>query len=258
VIHRDLKMSNLLLLRGELKLCDFGLAREHSFPRAEAAATAAYTPMVVTLWYRAPELLLGEARYGTPIDLWSIGCIMGELLLHKPLLPGSSEIKQLGLICGLLGTPSPRIWPGISDLALWPKLQAGLPEQPYNELPSALAKARPSETTLELMNAFLTFDPSMRITAAAAFTHSWFCRDGPQPARCISCTASTRGAKRARGDGDAPLPSNGRLTMVASSRLAVESAAHGLGDAEGVDMRTSARARIPSPEEVMATSARQC
>lgn len=93
VLHRDLKMSNLLLTSaGGLKLCDFGLARTYVPP------TGAYTPRVVTLWYRAPELLLGAAEYGAPVDMWAVGCIVGELLLHRPLMPASTELKQFELM----------------------------------------------------------------------------------------------------------------------------------------------------------------
>lgn len=90
VLHRDLKTSNILMNnRGELKICDFGLSRQF------AAPLKAYTPLVVTLWYRAPELLLGTKLYSTPIDMWSLGCIMGELILNQPLLPGTQEWDEV-------------------------------------------------------------------------------------------------------------------------------------------------------------------
>ena len=89
-IHRDLKTSNLLLNnRGEIKVADFGLARKYGSPMGNM------TQMVVTLWYRAPELLLGSKDYTTAIDMWSVGCIFAELLLNEALLPGRSEIDQL-------------------------------------------------------------------------------------------------------------------------------------------------------------------
>lgn len=93
IIHRDLKMSNLLYNRfGLTKVADFGLAREFGQPPNPM------TPKVVTLWYRAPEVLLGCDKYTTAIDLWACGCIFGELLLHEPLFPGRSEMEQLRLI----------------------------------------------------------------------------------------------------------------------------------------------------------------
>lgn len=90
VIHRDLKTSNLLLNnRGEIKVADFGLARKYGSPMGHM------TQLVVTLWYRAPELLLGGKEYTTAIDMWSVGCIFAELLNNEPLLPGRSELDQL-------------------------------------------------------------------------------------------------------------------------------------------------------------------
>ena len=101
ILHRDLKSSNLLLSHnGILKVGDFGLAREYGSP------LHSYTAIVVTLWYRAPELLLGIKEYSTPIDVWSIGCIFGELLLMNPLFPGESEVDELNRIFKLLGTVS--------------------------------------------------------------------------------------------------------------------------------------------------------
>jgi serine/threonine protein kinase len=99
VVHRDIKLSNLLYnSKGQLKLADFGLARTLSYP-----APAALTQTVVTLWYRAPEVLLGATNYSFPIDVWSVGCILGELLLNQPLLPGSSELDQIRWIFHLMG-----------------------------------------------------------------------------------------------------------------------------------------------------------
>lgn len=102
IVHRDLKVSNLLLTdHGCIKVADFGLAR--LFSRTERKMS----PNVVTLWYRAPELLLGCTVYTTAIDMWSAGCILGELLLHKPLLPGRTEVQQIEMIVDLLGEARP-------------------------------------------------------------------------------------------------------------------------------------------------------
>jgi cyclin-dependent kinase 10 len=104
-------MSNLLLTsHGLLKIADFGLARTLSLPGKPM------TPNVVTLWYRAPEVLFGEVNYTTAVDLWSAGCIMGELMQHRALLPGNTEQAQLDLIIKLLGTPTEEIWPGFRHL----------------------------------------------------------------------------------------------------------------------------------------------
>lgn len=101
VIHRDLKTSNLLLdNNGDLKICDFGMSRHYGSP------VKPYTALVVTLWYRAPEILLGMKNYTTAIDMWSVGCIMAELLSKKPLFDGNREMEQIDKIFKTLGTPN--------------------------------------------------------------------------------------------------------------------------------------------------------
>ncbi|GAA5797619.1 kinase-like domain-containing protein [Helicostylum pulchrum] len=165
IIHRDLKMSNLLLtFTGVLKIADFGLARTLSLPGKPM------TPNVVTLWYRAPEVLFGDTNYTTAIDLWSAGCIMGELMQHKPLLPGNTEQAQLDLIVKLLGSPNDSIWPGFSKL---PSAKAlVLPTQSYNNIKEVFP--RYSENTLGLLAALLTYNPKTRFTVKQAIAHPYF------------------------------------------------------------------------------------
>ena len=110
-VHRDLKTSNLLYSNtGVLSVCDFGLARKYGSP------IAPYTFEVVTLWYRAPELLLGSRIYSTPVDMWSVGCIFAEMLLGKPVFPGDGETDQITKIFKVLGLPTEEKWPGFSTL----------------------------------------------------------------------------------------------------------------------------------------------
>ena len=270
IMHRDLKMSNILLTAdGTLKLCDFGLSR--------AALTAdalrggkdgdAYTPRVVTLWYRAPELLLGATRYGIAVDMWSVGCILGELLLHKPLLPASSELAQLKAICELLGTPSARIWPEVVALPLWGKM--ALPEQPYNDLPALFAKAKPGHDAIELLNALLTYDPSRRLTAAQANAHAWFApATAPRPERPRSHERTARPATSRKR----PAPGVEPPAAAATSEAAAHAAAAAVPAAALPPGRTSSLApappatstltrevvRIPSPCGVEASGARLC
>ncbi|XP_060058778.1 cyclin-dependent kinase 3 isoform X4 [Erinaceus europaeus] len=111
VIHRDLKPQNLLINElGAIKLADFGLARAFGVP------LRTYTHEVVTLWYRAPEILLGCKFYSTAVDVWSIGCIFAEMVTRRALFPGDSEIDQLFRIFRTLGTPSEAVWPGVTQL----------------------------------------------------------------------------------------------------------------------------------------------
>jgi cyclin-dependent kinase-like len=104
VIHRDIKPENLLVSNDhKLKICDFGFARILSSSRGGAPLT----DYVATRWYRAPELLLGSTKYGRPVDIWAIGCIMGELVDGQPLFPGESEIDQLYVVQKVLGPLTP-------------------------------------------------------------------------------------------------------------------------------------------------------
>jgi serine/threonine protein kinase len=117
VLHRDLKGSNLLINnRGELKLADFGLARPFN------EKIGRYTNRVITLWYRPPELLLGETHYDTSVDIWSAGAILAEMLRRQPLFPGVDELDQLNHIYDVCGTPTPETWPGVDRLP-WYKVR---------------------------------------------------------------------------------------------------------------------------------------
>ncbi|KAI8070722.1 kinase-like domain-containing protein [Gongronella butleri] len=165
IIHRDLKMSNLLLTaQGVLKIADFGLARALSLPGKPM------TPNVVTLWYRSPELLFGEANYTTAVDLWSAGCIMGELLCHKPMMPGNTEQAQLKLICELLGVPTETTWPGFKQLPLASSLV--LPEVASGGLTSAFPRA--TKQTIHLLSGLLCYNPKARLTVRQALQHPYF------------------------------------------------------------------------------------
>ncbi|MBA0821222.1 hypothetical protein Goarm_018092 [Gossypium armourianum] len=173
VLHRDLKTSNLLLSnQGELKICDFGMARQYGSPQKP------YTTKVVTQWYRAPELLLGAKTYSTAVDMWSVGCIMAEMLAKQPLFKGTSEIDQLRKIFDTLGTPNEKIWAGFSEL---PGSKANYSKQRYNLLrkrfpvASFTGSAVLSDAGFDLLNRLLTYDPEKRITADDALKHDWFC-----------------------------------------------------------------------------------
>jgi cyclin-dependent kinase 10 len=171
VLHRDLKLSNLLYTNaGMLKLADFGLARNAS----PVAGSGALTPRVVTLWYRAPELLLGCTQYGTPVDAWAAGCILGELLRREPLFPGTDEAETWRYMVALLGTPTERIWPGWSRLPRAGSVAGGAASaaQNFNFLKRDFPDVSPAG--IELLNQLLTYDPRKRAGAAEAAAHAWF------------------------------------------------------------------------------------
>ncbi|XP_035825776.1 cyclin-dependent kinase 11B [Aplysia californica] len=172
ILHRDLKTSNLLLShRGILKVGDFGLAREYGSPLRH------YTPVVVTLWYRAPELLLGCKEYSTHVDMWSVGCIFAELLLMKALWPGKSEIDQLNRIFKDLGTPTETIWPGMSELPGCKKVTFN--NHVYNVVRNRFGSYF-TDLGFDLMNKLFTYDPSKRITAEGGLEHEYF-SESPLP-----------------------------------------------------------------------------
>ncbi|PLW33156.1 hypothetical protein PCASD_13162 [Puccinia coronata f. sp. avenae] len=169
IIHRDLKTSNLLMNnRGQIKVADFGLARTYGDP-----PMGDMTQLVVTLWYRAPELLLGAESYTTAVDLWSIGCIFAELILREPLFPGAGEIDQIGKIFKVLGRPTEVIWPGFKKLPNALKFDLNA-IQPYSTLRQKFRYV--TEAGIDLMNKLLTYDPLQRISADEALKHPYFKR----------------------------------------------------------------------------------
>ncbi|KAG8465609.1 hypothetical protein KFE25_002916 [Diacronema lutheri] len=164
VLHRDLKPQNLLINKdGALKLADFGLARAFGIP------VRSYTHEVVTLWYRAPDVLMGSRKYSTPVDIWSVGCIFGELASGRPLFPGSSEEDQLLRIFRLLGTPTEESWPTMSEL---PDYKADYPH--YDQQPLSKICPRLDAVGIELLGQMLRYEPGSRISAKAAMSHTFF------------------------------------------------------------------------------------
>lgn len=164
VLHRDLKLANLLIDRsGSLKLADFGLGRAFGIP------VGVYTHEVVTLWYRAPEILLGQKRYSTPVDIWSVGCIFAELVTKRTLFSGDCEIDQLFRIFRTLGTPNEESWPGVSQL---PDYKTAFPQcKPQN--PSTILPQLDS-LGLDLFSKMMRYPPGERITAKDALKHPYF------------------------------------------------------------------------------------
>jgi cell division cycle 2-like protein len=166
------------------------LAREYGEPLKP------YTPVVVTLWYRSVELLLGCKTYSTAVDVWSIGCIFGEFMKLKPIFQGQSELDQLNKIfmASLLllqkvndlfifiqdtGTPNKTVWPDFDKL---PGIsRCVFANTPYNQLRKKFMADLKSELGLELLNRLLALDPNRRVSAEAALKHPFF-EEEPKPA----------------------------------------------------------------------------
>jgi len=164
VLHRDLKPQNLLInAKGQLKLADFGLARAFGIP------VNTFSNEVVTLWYRAPDVLLGSRTYNTSIDIWSAGCIMAEMYTGRPLFPGTTNEDQLQKIFRLMGTPSERTWAGIAQ---FPEYKANWPVYATQDLRVILPQI--DQVGLQLLGAMLQLRPELRISAAEALKHPWF------------------------------------------------------------------------------------
>ncbi|XP_062230142.1 probable serine/threonine-protein kinase At1g54610 isoform X1 [Phragmites australis] len=161
VLHRDIKSSNLLVSNdGVLKIADFGLATSYDPDNMRPM-----TSQVITLWYRPPELLLGATHYGVGVDLWSVGCILAELLLGEPIFPGRTEVEQLHKIFKLCGTPSEYYWK---------KMKFPQPTfKPYERCIAEKFKDVPP-ATLSLLETLLSIDPDMRGTATDALNSEFF------------------------------------------------------------------------------------
>ncbi|KAG9311694.1 kinase-like domain-containing protein [Chiua virens] len=175
ILHRDMKAANLLISNtGSLRIADFGLARAFD-PSIEKR----YTNCVVTRWYRPPELLLGARQYGGEVDIWGIGCVLGEMFMRKPILPGTSDIDQLEKIWQLCGTPNQHTWPNFDAL---PGCEGVKRFQNYpKKLKSSLVSISIGPETSDLLDKLLTCNPRDRITASQALDHDYFWTD-PLPA----------------------------------------------------------------------------
>ncbi|KAF5590594.1 CMGC CDK kinase [Fusarium pseudocircinatum] len=174
ILHRDLKTSNLLLNnRGQLKIADFGMARYVGDPPPKL------TQLVVTLWYRAPELLLGAKTYDAAVDMWSVGCIFGELITREPLLQGKNEVDQVSRTFELCGVPTEETWPGFRRLPNARSLR--LPKTQVAT--GSVIRARfPGLTTsgANLLGCLLSLDPERRPSASEMLQHEYF-RQDPKP-----------------------------------------------------------------------------
>jgi cell division cycle 2-like protein len=179
VLHRDIKTSNILYNNnGEIKLCDFGISRHF------CKSNRCYTPIVVTPYYRSPELFLGEDKYSTEVDLWSIGCIMGELFTKKPMFTGDGKSEILYQIFSTIGNPTEDKWPGWTELQNFKtfkfssdtkcKLRSIYPKHHFDSRPAV------SNCGIDLFERLLCLSPKNRINAPEALQHPYF-QEKPYP-----------------------------------------------------------------------------
>ncbi|XP_023160305.2 cyclin-dependent kinase 1-like [Drosophila hydei] len=166
VMHRDLTPQNLLIDQfGRVKVADFGLGCYFQVPMRTL------THEVVTLWYRAPEILMGCPRYACPVDIWSIGCIFFEMATRKTLFQGDSEIDQLFRIFRMLGTPNEDSWPGVSAL---PDYKSSFPNWTNNKIGQLRESLGSFDSSVDLLAKIIVYEPARRLSAEQILEHKYF------------------------------------------------------------------------------------
>ncbi|KAG7289054.1 hypothetical protein NEMBOFW57_005416 [Staphylotrichum longicolle] len=179
VLHRDIKAANILVSNeGILKLADFGLARFYAKHHQ-----LDYTNRVITIWYRSPELLLGETQYGPAVDIWSAACVLVEIFTKRAIFPGDgSEINQLEKIHAVLGTPNRTDWPNLVEMPWFALLR------PNYRKPNVFEEKYKDQVTpaaFDLLASMFRYDPDKRPTAAEVLNHPYFTTEEPAPRQAI-------------------------------------------------------------------------
>jgi serine/threonine-protein kinase BUR1 len=197
ILHRDMKAANLLINnQGILKIADFGLARTYEEPAPRRGKPAErpqrdYTHCVVTRWYRPPELLLGQRRYGPWVDMWGVGCVFAEMMRTKPLIEGRSDMDQLIRIFRLCGSPTQETMPGYDELPgiiddvkvnFSEHCERVLEQKMYAYLTSIGVAQITANLAVDLLSKLLLLDPMKRLSAVDALDHEYFTTQ-PLPSR---------------------------------------------------------------------------
>lgn len=179
VLHRDIKAANILVSNeGILKLADFGLARFYA-----KRHQLDYTNRVITIWYRSPELLLGETKYTAAVDVWSAACVMVEIFTRNAIFTGDgTELSQLEKIYNILGTPNRQEWPGLVDMAWFELLR---PTAKRKNIFAEKYRDRMTEAGFDLLAAMFRYDPAKRPNAAEVLQHPYFTTEEPSPRQAI-------------------------------------------------------------------------
>lgn len=169
LLHRDLKPSNILLNSECLvKLADFGLAR--SVAMTDDDDPPAGTQYVATRWYRAPEILLGSTKYAKAVDIWSIGCIVGELITNRAIFPGNSTLNQIEKVLELTGKPTPEDIDSLESQLAW-NILSSINVQKKKSFHQMFPGA--SEDAIDLLKKLLCFNPKNRLTVEQALEHPY-------------------------------------------------------------------------------------
>ncbi|EHA28499.1 hypothetical protein ASPNIDRAFT_189018 [Aspergillus niger ATCC 1015] len=179
VMHRDIKAANILISnRGQLKFADFGLARFFSKSRQ-----LDYTNRVITIWYRPPELLLGETRYGPAVDVWSAACVYVEMFTKKAVFPGEGgEISQLEKLYNSLGTPTRQEWPDIVEM---PWFELMRPTERRKRIFEEVYREVLSPAALDLVSQIFRYDPTKRPSTEEILSHPYFVSEEPSAQQAV-------------------------------------------------------------------------
>ena len=177
VLHRDIKPNNLLIAAdGNIKLADFGLARSFADPYLNM------TPVVITRWYRPPELLYGARQYSAVVDIWSVGMVFAELVIRKPFCGGGTDMNQLELIWKNVGFPTEQNWPNVRQLPDYEKFKPDVPLPVRGRDWFTGIFGTTGSLGVDLLMTMLTLNPRKRITAKKVLQHAWWSAD-PKPTR---------------------------------------------------------------------------